>query len=68
LPFDSTNRRATYSWFFLSFSATYIDSAIAGPEETKNQRENVLRLIQIRLSTSSFEKISLGYQDNSPRR
>jgi len=40
---------------------------ITGPEEAKNRagEENVLRLIQIRLTTSSFEEISLGCQGNS---
>jgi hypothetical protein len=29
---------------------------MAGPEETKNQRGEILRLIQIRLATPSLEK------------
>jgi hypothetical protein len=38
------------------------------PEGAKNLAgENVLRLIQIRLTTPSFEKISLARQDNSPQ-
>jgi len=32
----------------------------AGPEETKNQREGVLRLIQIRLTTPSLKKSRLA--------
>jgi len=36
-----------------------VDSAIAGPERAKNLAgKNVLRLIQIRLATPIFEKIS----------
>ena len=31
--------------------------ASAGPDETKNQRKEILRLIQIRLATQSFGKI-----------
>jgi hypothetical protein len=39
---------------------------IAGPERDEEPSgEEVLRLIQIRLGTPSFEKISLGCQDNS---
>src|SRR5919197_1990419 len=39
----------------------------AGPEGAKNlAAENVLRLIQVRLATPSFGKISLTSQDNSP--
>jgi hypothetical protein len=34
-------------FFFLS--SAQLDFEMAGPEETKNQRRNVLRLIQIRL-------------------
>jgi hypothetical protein len=37
-------------------------SGIAGPEETKNKRKKFLRLIQIRLATSSLEKMSLACQ------
>ena len=44
----------------------YVDFGIAGPEETKNLAgENVLRLIQIRLATPSFEKISPVSQDRN---
>jgi hypothetical protein len=39
--------------------------ASAGPEETKNQREEILRLIQIRLTTPSLTKISATCQTNS---
>jgi hypothetical protein len=45
-------------WGSFLFPAALI-SAVAGPEETKNQRGNVLRLIQIRLATHSFEKSCL---------
>jgi len=36
----------------------------AGPEETKNQAANVLRLIQIRLAMLSLAKSALGCQDH----
>jgi hypothetical protein len=39
--------------------------ASAGPEETKNQRGEILRLIQIRLTTPSLAKISATCQINS---
>jgi hypothetical protein len=43
-----------------------IDSLISRPDEAKDPAgEDVLRLIQIRLTTWSFEEISLGCQDNS---
>jgi hypothetical protein len=32
--------------------------ASAGPDETKNQREEILRLIQIRLAMSSLENLA----------
>jgi hypothetical protein len=52
---------------FLLFPAKLL-FGIAGPEEAKNLAgENVLRLIQIRLTTSSFEEISLGCQAILPR-
>jgi len=39
-----------------------------GPEEAKKPSGgNVLRLIQIRVTTSSFEKTSTASQDNSPQ-
>jgi len=38
------------------FSPLGFICAIAGPEETKNQRGKGLRLIQIRLATPSLEK------------
>jgi len=39
-------------------------SAVAGPEEAKNLAgQKFVRLIQIRLATSSFEKISTVSQD-----
>jgi hypothetical protein len=41
---------------------------IAGPEETKNQRGNVLRLIQIRLAMREFEKIYPARQAQSRRK
>jgi hypothetical protein len=40
-------------------------SAIAGLEEAKNLAGKVLRLIQIRLATLSFEKISPACQDQN---
>jgi hypothetical protein len=40
---------------------------IAGPEEAKNRRANVLRLIQIRLATLSFEKSRLPVKPNRPQ-
>jgi hypothetical protein len=50
------------------FFPRYIDSAIAGPEGAKNLAgKNVLRLIQIRLTTSSVEKITPACQANSPQ-
>jgi len=55
------------SSFFLSFPR-YIDSAIAGPEGAKILAGvNVLRLIQIRLTTLSFEKIAFSCQDKNVR-
>jgi hypothetical protein len=47
------------SWFFLLFPAALI--LITGPEEGEEPsgEEAVLRLIQIRLTTPSLEKISL---------
>ena len=48
------------------FSPLRLISAIAGPEETKNLAgQNVLRLIQIRLATSSLEKIWPECQDRT---
>jgi hypothetical protein len=44
-----------------------VESWIAGPEETKNQRGKVLRLIRIRLATLKFERISLARQTQSPQ-
>jgi hypothetical protein len=41
---------------FLSFFPPSLLCGIAGPEETKNQREMFLRLIQIRLAPSGLEK------------
>jgi hypothetical protein len=41
--------------------------ASAGPEETKNQRGEILRLIQIRLATFSLEKTLLARQAQSPQ-
>jgi hypothetical protein len=55
------------SLFFFPFPAE-LSLTIAGPEETKNLAgRNVLRLIQIRIATSSLEEISSGCQDNSPQ-
>jgi hypothetical protein len=39
---------------------------MAGPEETKNLAGKVLRLIQIRLTTPSFEKLTPARQAHSP--
>jgi hypothetical protein len=55
-------------WFFLSFSPLSWFSAIAGPDGAKNLAgRNVLGLIQIRLTTSSLEKITSASQANSPQ-
>jgi len=55
------------SWFFLSFPATWI--LVAGPEgDEERSGEEVLRLIQIRLTTSSLAKNTLACQVNSPQR
>ena len=40
--------------------------ASAGPEETKNQRGEILRLIQIRLATPSLAKLTPARQAHSP--
>jgi hypothetical protein len=48
------------------FPATLI-LRIAGPEGGEEPAGEVLRLIQIRLTTPSFEKISLACQANSPQ-
>jgi hypothetical protein len=54
------------SWFFpFSVPAGLILFGIAGPEETKNQRGDALRLIQIRLATPSLAKIAPVSQANS---
>jgi len=50
------------------FSPLAYFSGIAGPEETKNQRGNVLRLIQARLATASLQKFSRGCQCKKVRR
>jgi len=56
-----------HSWFFLSFPATWI--LVAGPEgDEERSGEEVLRLIQIRLTTASLEKSRPASQDNSPQR
>src|SRR5947207_8448807 len=44
-----------------------VDSALAGLEEAKNPAGKVLRLIQIFLTPTSFEKISPVRQTNSPQ-
>jgi len=44
-----------------------VDSALAGLKEAKNPAAKVLRLIQIFLTTPSFEKISPIRQTNSPQ-
>jgi hypothetical protein len=49
---------------FLPFPAKLL-FGIAGPEETKNQRGNVLRLIQIRLANGQFGKNLASRQANS---
>ena|SRR5438552_5893355 len=56
------------SWVLAFFSLPRLSQLVAGREEAKNPSGgNVLRLIQIRLATLSFEKIALGCQDNSPQ-
>ena len=55
------------SWFFLPFPR-YIDVGIAGPEEAKNLAgRKALGLIQIRLTTASFDKNRVNCQHNSPQ-
>ena len=50
------------------FFPRYVDSAIRGSGRGEEPSGgNVLRLIQIRLAMSRFEKIWLACQDNSPR-
>jgi len=51
-----------------SFSPLTLISVIAGPEGAKNLAGNVLRLIQIRITTPSLGKISSACQVNSPKR
>ena len=55
------------SYGFPFFVPAALILKVAGPEETKNLAgRNVLRLIRIRLTTSSLEKILPVCQDNSP--
>jgi hypothetical protein len=49
----------------LPFVPPLYEFGIAGPEETKNLTGKVLRPIQIRLATPSFEKIAPTCQINS---
>jgi hypothetical protein len=52
------------SWFFLPFPATLI--LVAGPEgDEERSGAKVLRLIQIRLATPSFDKNRVNCQHNS---
>ena len=52
----------------LSFLPRYVNFDWRFWKETKTQQGNVLRLIQIRLPTSSLAKIKLGSQTNSAQR
>ena len=57
------NRRIHTVLSFLFLPAAALYRRLEGPEEAKNLAgENVLRLIQIRLTTSSFEEIAVGCQ------
>jgi len=47
-----------------SFFPAQVGVGVSGPEETKNQRGEVLRLIQVRLVTPSLAKITPASQDN----
>jgi hypothetical protein len=49
----------------LRIFSRYIDTAIAGPEETEDLAANALRLIRIRLRTRSLAKITPASQANS---
>jgi len=51
----------------LPFRSPLYEFGMADPEETKNLAGKVLGLIQIRLATPIFEKISPTRQENSPQ-
>ena len=64
-PFSGINRFMVLPFF----SPLRLDFWTAGPEETENPAgRKALRLIQIRLATSSLAKIRLASQDNSAQR